>query len=168
MFGSLINAYDEPKILSLAHRLGKSNQFDASKIYRYLHQAVYLENNAVYIDEILLPHNSAQFEATDIVAMYCYLYCEIKQQLKEEVSTEVSALAERFRQHYLRVNDSIFDEDTYEQVLNIIKDALQRIDNNTTLKDADYWQYYEVIELFIYGDWQKAEEGEIWGIKKLP
>lgn len=167
MIGHLLNAYDEPKILSLAYRLGRSDKFDVSKIHRYLHQAVYLKNNAAYIEEALLPRKTIQFEATDIVAMYCYLYCETKQQLEEEVNAEILALAERFRQHYLRVQDSIFDEQSYEQVIDTLKDTLDRIDSSTPLKDADYWQYYEVIELFIYGDWHQAEEGEIWGIKNF-
>jgi hypothetical protein len=44
---------------------------------------------------------------------------------------------------------------------------LETIDHNTPIKDADYWQYYEAIELFLYGDWQQAENGEIWGIKNF-
>ena len=168
LIGYLINAYDEPKILSLAYRLGKGDSFfDVSKIHRYLHKAIYLKNNAAYVDEVLISRRSVKFEATDIVAMYCYLYCEINQQLAKEVDAEVLALGERFRQHYLRSSDSIFDEQSYEQVLNTLKDTLDQIDHNTALKDADYWQYYEAIELFIYGDWNQAEEGEIWGVKNF-
>lgn len=167
MIGHLINAYDEPKILSLVYRLGKNDRFDVSKIHRHLHQAIYLKNNAAYIDEVLIPRRAVQFESADIVAMYCYLYYEIKQQLAEEINAEISALAERFRQRYLRPGDSIFDEKSYEQVLDTLKDALATIDHNTALKDIDYWQYYEAIELFIYGTWDQAEEGEIWGIKNF-
>jgi len=162
-----LNAYDEPKILALAYRLGKSNKFDVSQIHRYLHQAVYLPNHAAYVDEMLLPRRVMQFESTDIVTMYCYLFCEIKQQLGEVVNPEITALAERFHQHHLRVQDSLFDEQSYEQVLDILKDALETIDYNTPIKDADYWQYYEAIKLFLYGNWHKTENGEIWGIKNF-
>ena len=162
-----LNAYEEPKILALAYRLGKSNKFDVSQIHKYLHQAVYLPNHAAYVDEMLLPRRVMQFESTDIVTMYCYLFCEINQQLGEVANAEITALAERFRQHHLGNQDSLFDEQSYEQVLDILKDALETIDHNTPIKDADYWQYYEVIQLFLYGNWHQAENGEIWGIKNF-
>ena len=162
-----LKAYEEPKILALAYRLGKSNKFDVSQIHKYLHQAVYLPNHAAYVDEMLLPRRVMQFESTDIVTMYCYLFCEIKQQLGEVANAEITALAERFRQHHLGNQDSLFDEQSYEQVLDILKDALETIDHNTPIKDADYWQYYEVIQLFLYGNWHQAENGEIWGIKNF-
>ncbi len=162
-----LKAYEEPKILALAYRLGKSNKFDVSQIHKYLHQAVYLPNHAAYVDEMLFPRRMMQFESTDIVTMYCYLFCEIKQQLGEVVNAEITALGERFRQHHLGNQDSLFDEHSYEQVLDILKDALETIDHNTPIKDADYWQYYEAIKLFLYGNWHQAENGEIWGIKNF-
>jgi hypothetical protein len=82
IIGRLLNAYDEPKILALAYRLGKSDKFDVSQIHRYLHQAVYLQNHAAYVDQMVLPQRVVQFESTDIVTMYCYLFCESKQQLE--------------------------------------------------------------------------------------
>ena len=167
VIGSLLDVYDEPKILSLAYRLERSDKFDVSQIHKYLHQAVYLSNNAAYVDQMLLPKKVLQFESTDIVSMYCYLFCEVKQQLKESVNTEIKSLSEGFREKYLRSEDSIFDEQSYEQVLNILKDALEIIDHNTPIKDADYWQYYEAIELFLYGDLNKEEDGEIWGVSNF-
>ena len=167
IIGSLLDVYDEPKILSLAYRLGRSDKFDVSQIHKYLHQAVYLPNNAAYVDQMLLPKKVLQFESTDIVSMYCYLFYEVKLQLKESVSTEITSLSERFREKYLRNDDSLFDEQSYEQVLDILKDALETIDHNTPIKDADYWQYYEAIELFLYGDLNKEENGEMWGVSNF-
>ena len=167
IIGSLLDVYDEPKIISLAYRLGRSDKFDVSQIHKYLHQAVYLPNNAAYIDQMLLPKKVLQFESTDIVLMYCYLFCEVKEQLKEGVSMEITSLSERFREKYLRSGDSLFDEQSYEQVLDILQDTLEIIDHNTPIKDADYWQYYEAIELFLYGDLNKEEDGEIWGVSNF-
>jgi len=167
IIGSLLDAYDEPKILSFAYRLSRSDKFDVSQIHKYLHQAVYLPNNAAYVDQMLLPKEILQFESTDIVSMYCYLFYEVKNQLKEIVSTEIASLSERFREKYLRSGDSLFEEQSYEKVLDILKDALETIDHNTSIKDSDYWQYYEAIELFLYGDLKKEEDGEIWGISNF-
>jgi hypothetical protein len=167
IIGSLLDAYDEPKILSLAYRLGKSDRFDVSQIHKYLHQAIYLPNNAAYVDQMLLPQKVVQFESTDIVAIYCYLFCEVKQQLKENIKSEIESLAERFKEKYLRHGDSIFDEESYEQVLDILKDTLELINHHTPIKDADYWEYYRAIELFLYGDLDKEEDGEIWGVSNF-
>ncbi|MBL1209868.1 hypothetical protein [Geminocystis sp. GBBB08] len=167
ILGKLLDAYNEPKILSFASRLGKSDKFDLSKIHKYLHQGVYLLNNAIYVDQMLLPKKVVQFESTDIVTMYCYLFCEIKQQLKEIINPKIISLGEDFRERYLNSQDSLFDENTYESVLNLLKDALETIDNYTPIKDADYWEYYEATELFLYGDLNQAEEGEIWGINNF-
>ncbi|MGI0480537.1 hypothetical protein ACN4EE_07080 [Geminocystis sp. CENA526] len=167
ILGKLLDAYNEPKILSLASRLGKSDKFDLSKIHKYLHQGVYLPNNAIYVDQMLLPKKVVQFESTDVVRMYCHLFCEIKQQLKEIINPQIISLGEDFRERYLNSQDSLFDENTYESVLNLLKDALETIDNYTPIKDADYWEYYDAIELFLYGDLNQVEEGEIWGINNF-
>lgn len=83
---NLINIYDEPRILSLAYRLGNSDKVDISHIHKYLHKAMYLSNHTAYVDQIFLQKRSMQYQATDIVTMYCYLLCEVKHQLNEKVA----------------------------------------------------------------------------------
>jgi len=55
----------------------------------------------------------------------------------------------------------------FERVINILKEALDTIDQRTPLKDADYDQFYDAIEQFLYGNWQCADDGEIWGINNF-
>ncbi len=116
---------------------------------------------------MVLPRQQVQFKATDIVALYCYLTREVRLQLGDEVNPEVIALAEDFSHRYLGAEDSLFVEQSYEIVVNSLKDALDVIDRQTPLKDEDYSQFYDVIEQFLYGDWQHAEDGEIWGINNF-
>ncbi|MBC6481372.1 MAG: hypothetical protein GDA56_30085 [Hormoscilla sp. GM7CHS1pb] len=164
---SILNAYDEPKILSLVYRLGKSENIDYNQLYRFLYRAVFLPNGAAYINDMDLPRQQVQFAATDIVAMYCYLVDEIKQQLKQEIKSELKALSEQFRQHYLRGDYSLFQEQDRSHVIDILKEALELIDRHTSVKDSDYWQFYEAIEVFLYGELKQTEEGEIWGINNF-
>jgi len=163
----ILAAYDEPKILSLVYRLGKVETIDYSKFHKFLHRAVFLPNNAAYIDYMDLPRKQVQFTTTDLVAMYCYLLYEIKLQLNQEVRSEIKALAEQFRQEYIGADYGLFEEDFFEIAIDTLKEALEVIDRNTPLKDADYWQFYEAIELFLYGELQHTEEGEIWGINNF-
>lgn len=161
------DTYSELKVVALKNRIGKSQKFDISQIHKYLHQAIYLPNNAAYIDEALIAKPIVQLDSTDIVSMYCYLYAEIKEQLNELIGPEVKALAEDFRQHHLGIQDSIFNENTYERTLDALKDLLDTIDKTTAIKDDDYWQYYEAIELFLYGEWSDLQDGRIWGISNF-
>ena len=165
--GSLLDAYDELKILALAYRLGHSDRVDVSQIHKYLHKGIFLQNGTIYVDSMTLPRQESQFESTDIVAMYCYLVQEVKLQLEDEINPEVRALAENFQQRYLGIEDSLFVEQSYQLVVDSLKDALEIIDQRTAIKDSDYCDFYDAIEQFLYGNWQKADDGEIWGISNF-
>ncbi|MEQ8537712.1 MAG: hypothetical protein RIB93_09645 [Coleofasciculus sp. D1-CHI-01] len=167
LIGSILNAYDELKILSLADRLGKSEKIDYSKLHSFLHRAVYLDNGAAYIDAMTLPRQMIHYQSTDIVGMYCYILVEVKQQLHEEISGEVTALAERFKHKYIDAESGLFHDEYSSQTVDRLKDALELIDRNTALKDTDYWYFYDAIELFLHGEISQADEGEIWGIKNF-
>lgn len=140
---------------------------DLSQLHRFLHKATFLPNGVAYVDSMTLPRQEIHFELTDIAAMYCYILVEVKQQLKESVNPEVKTLAERFKQNYIRADYSLFDEHYYELVTDILKDAIEVINQNTPFKDSDYWQFYEAIELFLYGNLSQNTEGETWGIKNF-
>jgi hypothetical protein len=166
--GSILDAYDELKILGLVSRLGKSERLDYSKIHRFLNKAVFLNNGAIYIDAMNLPHKEIHFDATDIVAMYCYILIEIKEQLKLEVnSSEINSLAERFKEKYLGSEYSLFSEKYYLQVINDLKDALEAIDHYTPIKDSDYWDFYEAIYKFLFGDLDNSAKGKVWGFSNF-
>ncbi len=167
LFSGILNAYDEPKILSLAYRLGKSEVLDHSQSHKFLHRAIFLPNGAAYIDYMNLPRQQVQFESTDIVEMYCYLLCEIKHQLDQEVVPEIQSLSDRFIHKHIEAGYSLFEEQSYEWVMDVLKDALEVIHHNTPLKDADYWDFYEAIELFLYGELRQTNEGEVWGINNF-
>lgn len=163
--GSILDAYDEPKIISLAYRLRVSEDVDYSKLHKFLHRAVYLNNGAAYIDSMTISRQQVQHQATDIVGMYCYIYWEIKQQLDEEVSSEIRALAEDFSHRYVGSEYSLFNEEYCTLTVDLLKDTLELINRHTPLKDSDYWQFYDAIELFLYGELSQQGEGKIWGIK---
>lgn len=164
---NILKAYDEPKILSLVYRLGRSESINYSQFHKFLHNAIFLPNGTAYIDHMNLPRQQVQFDSTDIVAMYCYILWEIKQQFNQEISSEIKSLAERFRQDYIGSEYGLFQENFYSQIIEILKDTLELIDRNTPLKDSDYWELYEVIELFLYGEITHNEDGEIWGINNF-
>ncbi|MFP5273204.1 hypothetical protein [Coleofasciculus sp.] len=167
LIDSILNAYDELKILSLADRLGKSEKIDYSKLHLFLHHAVYLDNGAAHIDAMALPRQMVHYQPTDIVGMYCYILVEVKQQLHEEVSGEVTALAERFKHKYINAESGLFHDEYSSQTVDSLKDALELIDRNTALKDTDYWYFYDAIELFLHGELSQPDKGEIWGIENF-
>ncbi|MCC5661764.1 hypothetical protein LC608_33435 [Nostoc sp. XA010] len=162
--GTILDAYDELKIISLAYRLGVTEKIDYSKIHRLLHRGVYQNNGGVYIDTMTLPRQQVHYQSTDIVSMYCYILWEIKQQLDEEVIPELQALAEDFKHKYIGSEYSLFQEDYWTITVDILKDTLEVITHQTPLKDDDFWEFHDVIEIFLYGELSEQDEGEVWGI----
>ncbi|NMF62972.1 hypothetical protein DP113_12100 [Brasilonema octagenarum UFV-E1] len=165
--GAILAAYDELKILSLAYRLGITEKIDYSQIHRFLHRAVYQNNGGAYIDAMTLPRQQVKYQSTDIVAMYCYILWEIKQKLDEEIPPELQVLAEDFKHRYIGAEYSLFHEEYCTQTIDILKDVLELIKRYTPLKDDDFWQFHDAIELFLYGELSQQDEGEIWGIKNF-
>lgn len=165
--GSIIDAYDEPKIMSLAYRLGESEEVDYSQIHRYLDIAKFLPDGAAYIDVMDVPRLQVRYQSTDIVKMYCYIFIEIKQQLDEEIPSEIQALAEEFAHRYLDVEGGLFHEDYSTQTVELLKDTLETIEHRTPIKDIDFWDFHDAIELFLYGELSQQSEGEIWGINNF-
>ena len=165
--GKILDAYDEPKIISLAYRLGESEEIDYSQIHQYLDKAKYLPNGAAYIDTMDMPRLQVKYQSTDIVGMYCYIFFEVKQQLGEEIISEIQVLAEGFAHRYLDAENSLFNEEYCIETVDILKDILETIEHRTAIKDADYWDFHNAIELFLYGELSQQEEGEIWGINNF-
>ncbi|NEQ73052.1 MAG: hypothetical protein F6K23_08165 [Okeania sp. SIO2C9] len=164
---NILDVYDELKILALVSRLSKSETIDYSKIHRYLHKSTFLNNGAIFIDSIDIPRQQISYEASDIVAMYCYIFTEIKQKLGENVNPEIAALSARFRQKYIGYEYSLFSEDHYSLIINTLRDALETIDNYTALKDIDYWDFYDAVEKFLFGELDDVENGKIWGFNNF-
>ncbi|WP_339374436.1 hypothetical protein [Picosynechococcus sp. PCC 7002] len=166
-FDSILQVYDEPKILSLAYRLSRTHDIDTSQIHKYLHQAVYLANDTAYVDTMLLPSRCVKYEAADIVKMYCYIYSELQLELQGDISIEITALAENFRENHLSGSTSLFEEKACNQIVNQLKDILEEIHHHTPFKDPDYWDFYEAIENFLYGKFDSSQDGKIWGINNF-
>ncbi|HEY9801190.1 MAG TPA: hypothetical protein V6D25_12600 [Leptolyngbyaceae cyanobacterium] len=164
---SILNIYDDIKILSSSDKLRISEEIDYSKLHLFLERAIYLNNDAAYVDNMTLSKLAVLYQSTDIVSMYCYILVEIKQHLQTEINSEVLALAQNFYHKYIGSNLSLFDEESNNIVVNILKETLELIDKNTVSKSSDYWEFYDAIELFLYGELSQGQEGEIWGINNF-
>lgn len=173
MIERVLEAYDDLAINSIQKKIRRSEEIDYSQIHKYLDRAIYLNNDVIYVDTMDLPRPMVRYESTDIVNLYCYILDEIVQQLDSDVPDNIQAysqdirfLAQCFKDDYLTSNQSIFHKDTFVETINILKEALDKIDKNTYYKDADYWGLYEAIETFLYGELNPDKnDGDFWGIK---
>ena len=164
---NILDIYDELKILAFVSRLSKSEIIDYSKIHRYLHKAIFLSNGAIFIDSIYASSQQISYEASDIVTMYCYLFSEIQEKLGENVNPEIAALSTRFREKYIGDEYSLFNETHYPLIIETLRDALEIIDKYTALKDIDYWDFYDAIEKFLFGELDDTKDGKIWGFNNF-
>ncbi|WP_017711674.1 hypothetical protein [Prochlorothrix hollandica] len=173
MIERILEAYDDLAINSIQKKVRRSEEIDYSQIHRYLDRAVYLENDVIYVESMDLPRPVIRYESTDLINLYCYILDEIVQQLQGDVPDNIKArlqdiqfFSQHFKDNYLTANQSIFDKDTFIETVSLLKEALDNIDKNTYYKDSDYWQLYEAIETFLYGELNPNQtDGDFWGIK---
>lgn len=167
MLDSILEAYDELAILSLAQRIGRSERLDYSKLHQHLDRATFLDDDSFVVDKMLLPRQQVSFEPVEIVQMYCFVLLEIKKWLGEEdgVASDVRVLAEQFFEHHLSTGDGLFEFDTWEGTRDILRERLEIIDQNTAYKDDAYHDFYDSLGCFLWGNMQPSEDGIQWGIK---
>ena len=165
----ILEGYDELRILSLEKKHIRSPEIDYSKIYRYMHQAIYLDEDVIYLDEMNIAKNILIQESSPILQLFCFIYTEIKRELEEleNISDRAAELAEEFKENYLQLNSSLFGEDTFVETVNILKETLEDIDTKTGYKDDDYWHFFEAVEAFLYGERQEDNEDIYWGINSF-
>lgn len=157
----ILEGYDELRISSLEKKQMRSQEIDYSKIHRYMHQAIYLDHDVIYIDEMNIAKNILVKESPPILQLFCFIYTEIKRELEEleNISDRAAELAEEFKENYLQPNSSLFGEDTFAETVDILKETLEDIDTKTAYKDDDYWHFFEAVEAFLYGERQEDNEG---------
>ncbi|VXD24983.1 conserved hypothetical protein [Planktothrix serta PCC 8927] len=165
----IIEGYDELRISSLEKKQMRSPEIDYSKIHRYMHQAVYLDHDVIYIDEMNIAKNILVKESPPILQLFCFIYTEIKRELEEleNISDRAAELAEEFKENYLQPNSSLFGEDTFAETVDILRETLEDLDTKTAYKDDDYWHFFEAVEAFLYGERQEDNKGIYWGFSSF-
>lgn len=167
---NLLDVYRDLALDVMERRIGRDEKIDYSKIEHYLHRAVYLPNHVIFIDEMDLPRQTLQYEATTLIDLFCFILSELQTELEQEIDTRVQELAHRFSEQHLNHDQSLFNEETFEITIQTLKDALDDVDKHTAYKDDDYWRLYEAIELFLYGELdmeEPHEDGTYWGINNF-
>ena len=165
----IIEGYDELRISALEKKQIRSNEIDYSKLHKYLHQAVYLDDDVIYLDEMNIAKNIIVKSSPPILQLFCFIYTEIKTELEETDTIPVRAieLAEQFKEEHLQLDSKLFGENTFSETVDILKSKLDTIDIETTYKDEDYWHFFEAIEAFLYGERQDDNEGIYWGFSSF-
>lgn len=165
----IIEGYDELRISALEKKQVRSHEIDYSKLHRYLHQAIYLEDDVIYLDEMNIAKNVIVKSSPPILQLFCFIYTEIKTELEETetIPTKAIELADQFKEEQLQPDSKLFGEKTFTETLDILRAKLDEIDIETTYKDEDYWHFYEAIEAFLYGERHEDNEGIYWGFSSF-
>jgi hypothetical protein len=179
----IFHAYSDLAINSLERKMRRTDELDYSRIHHYLDRATYLNDDVIMVDEMNLPKFSLHVESTDLILLYAFILDEVLIQLQEDIQDSpfvevkvadlilsrrqhIRELSETFREKFLSSSQSIFDAVTHQQTLTVLRESLETIDQITPYKDTDYWQLYESIETFLYGQLHaESEEGDYWGIR---
>jgi hypothetical protein len=171
---NLLEAYDDLSLDVIERQIGINENIDYAQIDKYLDKAIYQEEtndeHVIYIDSMNLPRNVIQYKSATLIDMFCFILDELNKELDQETDSRVRELSSKFKEQYLSYDQSLFKEDTFEETIIILKDLLQSIDRATAYKDNDYWQLYEAIESFLYGELDMNNvhlDGVFWGISSF-
>ncbi len=167
---NMLEAYQDLALDVLERRIGRNDNIDFTKIYHYLHKAVYLEDDIIYIESMNLARQTLQYEGANIIELFCFIVSELQQELEQTNDGRVNELANKFREQHLTHDQSLFNEETFETTIFSLKEILDDIDKTTAYKDDDYWRLYEAIETFLYGELDMEnthENGIFWGINSF-
>lgn len=165
----ILEGYDELRISSLEKKQIRSIEIDYSKIHRYMHQAIYLKNDVIYLDEMTVTKDILIQESPPIIQLFCFIYTEIKKELEEtnSIADKAFELAEKFKETHLQSASSLFAESTFADTISILKNVFEDIDNKTTYKDADFWHFYDAIEAFLMSERENDSKGIYFGISNF-
>ena len=171
---NLLDAYDDLSLDVIERQIGINENIDYTQIDKYLDKAIYQEEtddeHVIYIDSMNLPRNVIQYKSATLIDMFCFILDELNNELKQGTESRVRELSSKFKEQYLSYDQSLFNEDTFEETIILLKDLLQSIDRATAYKDNDYWQLYEAIESFLYGELDMNtihDDGSFWGISNF-
>jgi hypothetical protein len=165
----ILEGYDELRISSLEKKQVRSHEIDYSKIYKYMHQAIYLDDDVIYLDEMNIAKNFLIQETPAIIQLFCFIYTEIKKELEEldTIPDKAFELSDLFKENHLQPDSSLFAQDTFAGTINILKNVFEEIDSKTTYKDEDFWHFYDAIEAFLMGERLEDDKGIYFGISNF-
>jgi hypothetical protein len=167
---NLLEAYRDLALNVIERRNDLDEKINFSKIDHYLHKAIYLPNDVIFIEEMDFARQTLQYKSATLIELFCFILFELQNELKQETNTRVQELANRFGEQHLSHEQSLFKEETFEITIRTLKDILDDIDKRTTYKDDDYWRLYEAIETFLYGELDMETphaDGTFWGISNF-
>lgn len=162
-------AQKDLEVDSIVQRIGSTESINYSDIEKLLNDGVFLKNHAFFINDNLGKKNVIENSISELVELYCYIYKELLIELDSEINPIVSEVANNFSYKHLTSLQSLFNKDTYELTVLILKDCLDIIDKHTAYKDYLYYKIYDVIEQFLYGQLSSDDNnnGGFWGINNF-
>ena len=169
LIDSIFQLYKEMEIESLIQELGLVEDIDYSKIDRYLDKGIYLDNHAIFIENMVGYRNIVRGVPSELIEIFCYIYHELANELKQEVSESIKEISFNFSYKFLSPEQSLFSEYSFESTMNTLKDCLDNIHKMTAYKNGQYWDIYEAVEHFLYGslEFDKDSSQGFWGINNF-
>lgn len=166
---AVMDSIDELEVATLFARLAMRPPEKLANIHRYLDRAVFQRDHTFFLDSMPLPRQQVEYAETDLVKLFCYLYAEILRWTSDEEDWPPALIsaADSFREEFLPGASGLFEPDTFETTLSILRDALELIHRNVTYKDEDYWAMYEACAAFLFGDFpdDDNEDGTLFGVR---
>jgi hypothetical protein len=170
MIEKMLEAYQDLSLDFIEKSIGTSDKINYEKIDSYLDKAIYLDNDAIHIDEMEVDRHILHYQPNSLINLFCFIIRELEKELGGKTEPRINDLANIFIDYNLSPDQSLFEESTFESTISTLKDILHEIDKTTSYKDSRYWQLFESIESFLYGELNMEtthEDGTFWGINNF-
>lgn len=169
LIDKIFQTYQELEIESLIQELGLVEEVDYSKIENYLDKGIFLSNDAIFIENMVGYRNIVRGVPSELIELFCYIYKELASELKLELSEQIKEISFNFSYKHLSPEQSLFSEHSFESTIRILKDCLDNIHKTTAYKNYQYWDIYETVEHFLYGNLEFDQDSNqgFWGINNF-
>lgn len=167
---NVIRLYQDLEIESIIQEVGLVEDVDYSKIEHMLERGVFLKNHAIFVEHDIGKRNIVRGIPSELIELYCYIYNELANELSETVTENIRQISDNFSYQHLNPEQSLFDEYSYETTISILKSVLDNIHKTTAYKNDTYWDIYDVVELFLYGNLvfdNRKNSQSFWGISNF-
>ncbi len=166
-----LDAFDEQTIGAILAKPAKRPPERFGNLHRHLERAIFNSDSSLFIAEVDSERREVVAEQTALVRLFCYVYTELTGWIGGRAARVpmVNAAADAFKEEFLPDTAGLFSEESFELTVQVLKDELEHIHRRTAYKDAEYWELFEALEAFLYGELvaHENEDGVVWGVKQF-
>jgi len=152
---ALLDKANDPVVFTLQQRTLQSTDIIYSQLSRYLHQAIYADDDVIMLAEMPQNKMRGSYETSDLIGMLYWLALDVTETLTINIDdwgyvpNHIIGLAHEFADQYLSQNASLFNDEK-DKTLDDLRSAFEIISRRHPRVDSETEDVIDVIENYLY------------------